>query len=366
MNRRDFARLSALTAVATQVPAFAQATPPRKIGYAAVGLGTISDLFMRSIANSETVQLTALVSGHPDKAARYAEKYNIPKESIYSYESYDRLKENKAVDAVYLGLPNSMHREYTERAASAGKHVLCEKPMAISSAECRAMVDACKKASVKLLIAYRCHYDPTYIAARELLRSGALGEIQAFESAFGFDSRPNLWRLTKKFGGGGPLLDVGIYSLNAIRYFTGEEPSKFTAIAATRDHTSGRFKEVEQNLSWTMQFPSGIVAACNCSYGSSMPGFLNVHGTRGSLFFEEAFGGQGIHVHGSYSVPDGHANQTVDLLNSGKDPFQLQLEGEHLAKCILNNTEPWTPGEEGLRDLEAIEKIYAAAGTPIA
>src|SRR6266702_1856160 len=127
MNRREFARLSALLLAASQLPSFAQASGNRKIGYAAVGLGTISDIFMKAVAHSSTTKITALVSGHPEKAARYAEQYGVPKDSIYNYENFDRIRENKNVDATYIGLPNSMHKEYTIRSAQAGKHVLCEK-----------------------------------------------------------------------------------------------------------------------------------------------------------------------------------------------------------------------------------------------
>ena len=134
------------------------------------------------------------------------------------------------------GLPNSMHREYTMRAAQAGKHVLCEKPMAISSAECRQMIDACKKAGVKLMIGYRIHYDPTTPGARRLVQAGELGPPQSFQGAFGNNLDPGQWRLTRKYGGGGSLMDVGIYPLNEIRWLLGEEPIGFTAVASTMDH----------------------------------------------------------------------------------------------------------------------------------
>ncbi len=137
MDRRTFTRLSALTLAATRLPAFAQSTPQKPVGYAAIGLGTISDIFMRACAKTQTAKVTALVTGHAEtKGKHYAAMYGIPESSIYTYETFDRIRDNKDVDAVYVGLPNSMHREYTVRAAQAGKHVLCEKPMAISSAEC--------------------------------------------------------------------------------------------------------------------------------------------------------------------------------------------------------------------------------------
>jgi predicted dehydrogenase len=168
-----------------------------------------------------------------------------------------------------------MHCEYTVRAAQAAKHVLCEKPMAISSAECRKMIDACRQAKVKLMIAYRVQYDPTWIQAIEIIRSGKIGQLESFQGGFYGQQPVGAWRLTKKLGGGGALMDMGIYPLNAIRHITGEEPTDFTAIISTREH-SDRFTEVEQSMEWTMKFPSGMIASCGCSYGQRGPSFLNI------------------------------------------------------------------------------------------
>lgn len=366
MNRREFARLSALSLAASQLPNLGRAQSGKKIGYAAVGLGTISDIFMKAVANSSTTKITALVSGHPEKAARYAEQYGVPKDSIYNYENFDRIRENKNIDATYIGLPNSMHKEYTIRSAQAGKHVLCEKPMAISSAECREMIDACRKANVKLMIGYRVHYDPTHLEAIRIINAGKLGQIQSFEGGFGGNFAPNQWRLTRALGGGGSLMDMGIYPLNAIRFYTGEEPGQVAAFVSTRDRGSGRFTEVEQNISWTMKFPSGILANCSSSYGANGGSFLHVHGTQGMLALTPAFNYQGIYLRGYYTDSATNHSTEIDSPGTGRHPFQFQIEAEHLAECILENKEPKTSGEEGLRDLEAIEKIYASAGAPIA
>ena len=361
ITRRGFAKLSALTLAATRLPSFAQApTGEKPVGYAAVGLGTISDIFMRACANTKSAKITALVTGHPDtKGKHYAELYGIPETSIYTYETYDRLRDNKDVDAVYIGLPNSMHREYTVRAAQLGKHVLCEKPMAISSAECRTMIDACRKAGVKMMIGYRVHYEPTHVEAKRLIDSGAIGQIESFEGAFGFNAAPGAWRLTRQYGGGGSLMDVGIYPMNEIRWLTGEEPVAFTAVASTRDHTSGRFAEVEQTLDFTLKMPSGITAAIGSTYGSNMPGYLRVHGDRGDLEIINAYNYSGVHLVGM-------AGGRIDTASQGNQTMHFQLEAEHFANCIRTNTEPRTPGEEGLHDMLAIEAIYKAAGTPIA
>jgi predicted dehydrogenase len=361
MNRRHFTKVSALALASTHLPSFAQhAADDKPIGFAAVGLGTISDVFMRACLHSESARITALVTGHrEEKGMKYAEMYGIPKSSIYTYEEYERLKDNKDVDAVYIGLPNSMHREFTVRAAKIGKHVLCEKPMAISSAECRTMIDACEKANVKLMIAYRVHYDPTWIQAIQIIEDGGIGEIQSFQGGFYNQQSAGAWRLSRELGGGGSVLDLGIYPLNAIRHITREEPAQYTAVVSTRDH-SGRFAEVEQSVEWTMKFPSGIIASCGCSYGQSAPGFLTINGDKGSLQFESAFLYDGVHLRGN---ADG---KEIDIAGTGKAPFQFTVEADHFAECIRNNRQPESPGEEGLKDMLAIEAIYRAAGTPIA
>jgi predicted dehydrogenase len=362
MDRRTFTRLSALTLAATRLPAYAQpAAPAKPIGFAAIGLGTISDIFSRACAKSQSAKITAVVTGHPEtKGKHYAATYRFPESSIYTYETFDRIRDNPAVDAVYVGLPNSMYREYTVRAAQAGKHVLCEKPMAISSAECSEMIAACRKASVKLMIGYRVHYEPTHLEAQRILQSGALGDLEAFEGAFGFDARPNQWRLTRHYGGGGPLMDVGIYPLNETRWLTAEEPTAFTAVAATRDHTTGRFADIEQTLNWTMKFPSGIIAAFGCTYGADMPGYLRIHGSKGSIELTNAYAYTNVHLNGI------GGGIRASLTTPGDDTAHFVLEAEHFANCIRTNTEPRTPGEEGLKDLVAMEAIYKAAGTPIA
>jgi len=362
ISRRAFVGMSASSVVAARLPLFAQsAEAERPVGFAAVGLGTISNIFMHGCAGSQAAKVTGLVTGHPDtKGKRYGQLYSVPDTSVYTYETFDRIRDNKEIEAVYIGLPNSMHCEYTVRAAQAGKHVLCEKPMAISSAECRRMIDACKSAGVKLMIAYRVHYDPTHLQAQQLIRSGAIGEIQAFEGAFGFNAGPNQWRLVRKLAGGGSLMDVGIYPLNEARWLTGEEPVSFTAVPTTRDKTSGRFAEMEQTLDFTVKFPSGIVGAFACTYGADMPGFLRIHGERGTLELNPAYNYTGTHL-----VTLGR-RQGVDTQSPESDnSYQFKLEAEHFAHCVRTQAEPTTPGEEGLKDLMAIESIYKAAGTPI-
>lgn len=357
-TRREFARAlgASATLSALSVAAHSQ-DQQRKIGYCIVGLGRISmQHFMPACKMSQRCQVTALVSGHRDKAEKMAAEYNVPAKNIYSYQNYDEIANNKDIDAVYIALPNSMHAEYTIRAANAGKHVLCEKPMATTVKDCQAMIDACKAAEKKLMIAYRCQYEPTNSRAVQLIRDGKLGKIQAIESTFGFAEQLGEWRLNRKMAGGGPLMDVGIYSLNACRYLTGEEPDHIEGYSSVIDH-DGRFEQVEENVSWTMKFPSGVVASCNTTYGADMPGFYRVHGTKGMMHVEPAFSYEGLHLKAKIQ-----GEPEIDEPNPARDPAQFLLEADHFSECILQNKEPKTSGEEGLRDMQLIAKIYKSAG----
>jgi len=357
ISRRDLLRLAASTAASR----LGQAQESRKVGYCMVGLGRISmQHFMPACRTTRQSRVTALVSGHRDKAERMAAEYGIPRENIYSYENYDAIATNQDIDAVYVALPNSMHAEYTIRAAKAGKHVLCEKPMATSVADAQAMVDACRAANRKLMIAYRCQLEQTNLHAIDLIRSGKLGKVEAIQSAYGFNIGRNEWRCNSKLAGGGPLMDVGIYSLNACRYLTGEEPAELHGYASVIDQ-DGRFKEVEENLAWTMKFPSGVVASCDTAYGADMPGYYRVHGSKGVLHVDAAFGYEGqiltAHVQGQ---------PVVSEPNPAKDPSHFVLEADHFAECVLRNMTPKTPGEEGLRDMQLMERIYQSCGRKLA
>jgi predicted dehydrogenase len=366
LSRREFSKLGGLAAAgmaSNPLSALAQETPGKdgRIGYAIVGLGRISlDHFMPACLQSKHSKVTALVSGHPEKARKYAAQFNVPENSIYTYEQYDRIRENPNVDAVYIALPNSMHAEYTIRAAEAGKHVLCEKPMATTVADSRNMIAACAKAKRKLMIAYRCQLESVNLKAISLIRSGAIGTVQAIESANGFNISPGEWRLDKKLAGGGPMLDVGIYSLNACRFLTGEEPQVLAAYSSTIDH-DGRFKEVEENDSWTMRFPSGILASCNTSYGADMNGYYRVHGSKGMIDLSPAFGYQGIHMTGSITGADGK-QQPLDMPEPGHDPDQFVVEADYFSDCVRNDAPVKMNGEEGLRDMTLMAQIYRSAG----
>ncbi len=362
LTRREFTRL-AVAGAASQVVSPLLAQSDRKIGYCMIGLGRISmDHFMPGLLTSKNSRLTGLVSGHRDKALAQAAKYGVPESSIYSYENMDQIKNNPAIDAVYVALPNSMHAEYTIRSARAGKHVLCEKPMATRVADAQAMIKACKEANKKLMIAYRCHYEPTNLRAMQLIREGRIGKIMAIESANGFNERAGEWRLDRKLAGGGPLMDMGVYSLNACRYLTGEEPVEIKAFASTIDH-DGRFDTVEENVSWTMKFPSGALASVNTTYGASMNGFYRVHGSMGYLYVEPAFSYQGLHLTGTF-FEKGSKPTTIDEPNTNTDPSQFTAQADYFSDCVLQDKTPKTAGEEGLLDMQYMSKIYQSAGLP--
>jgi predicted dehydrogenase len=371
MDRRAFSKLSALTLAATRLHAQSPSQPPQQsptgaptlakpVGYAPVGLGLISNIFIKACAQTPNARITGLVSGHAEeKAPRYQQQFNIPNSSVYTYETYDRIRDNPAIDAVYIGLPNSMHCEYTVRAAEAGKHVLCEKPMAISSAECRKMIDACRAHNVKLMIAYRIHYDPTWQHIRDLARNGSIGEIQGFQGGFYGNKLQGEWRLDRKLAGGGSLMDLGIYPLNAIRWIADEEPTTYAAQVSTKIK-GARFASVEESVEFNFKFPSGTLASSGSSYGEAGPAYLTICGTDGYIQVQPAFFYDGLKFTGQGK------NGPINGSNDTKGPYQFVYEADHFAACIRNNTTPLTAGEEGLADMLAMEAIYRAAGAPIA
>ena len=370
VKRRDFTRLLAAASAVSVLPAFsnAQTAPGSKIRYCALGLGRITvEHFMPVTRMSALGEITAVVSGHRVKALKIAAEYRIPATSIYSYEEYDKIRDNPNINAVYIGLPNGMHAEYTIRAASAGKHVLCERPMANTVDECEAMIAISRKADRQLMIAYRCQLEATTLHAQKLVRSGVLGKIEAIESSNGFNIAPGEWRLNRKLASVGPLMDVGIYSLNACRFLTGEEPIDISAYSSVIDH-DGRFEEVEENLCWTMKFPSGTVASCTTTYGANMEGFIRLHGSKGSLMLN-GFGYQGISLTAKMNgAVKGEPGVQVNDFEQDNDPAQFKVESDYFSKCILSKTTPVPSGGEGLRDMALMRKIYesAALNRPVA
>lgn len=362
LNRRDFARLAAAASACSALPAslLAQAGAPlKKIRYAPVGLGLISvDHFMPGTRMGQYGEIAGLVSGTPEKARKLAAEYKVPDGNIYTYETFDKIKDNPNIDAVYIGLPNNMHAEYTIRAAEAGKHVLCEKPMAVNVKECEQMIAACKKHNRKLMIAYRCHLQSSHMQARDLIRSGAMGKVEAIEGAAGFNIAHGVWRTKRQFAGGGPLMDIGIYALNAARFVLGEDPSDISAYSSTVDHDD-RFVDIEENVSWTMKFPSGAVASMTTTYGANQEGFLRVH-CSGGVVEIDGFGYSGISL--KVQKRGRGVNEETVQTDNGKDPYQFAIESDYFSQAVMNNTAIEPSGEEGLKDMQAIAKIYASAG----
>ena len=334
-----------------------QPDPNRKLGFAMVGLGGFSlHQLLPSFKDCKRARVTALVSGDPEKARKTADRYGVdPNTGIYNYENFDSIKDNPDVDVVYVVLPNGMHAEYTIRAAKAGKHVLCEKPMAVSSDECREMIAACREAGKKLMIGYRVRYEPHNIEAIRICRSGEIGRLIAIQSDHGFPlQHPGPWRLNKKLAGGGPLLDIGIYALNATRYLTGEEPVEITAQMFTpANHPA--FTEVEESCVWTSRFASGVLAACTTSYGYQPHNRYRVMGTLGHVELDPATGYGGLRM----TKNIGGKSERVNLGEFN----EFAAEMDHMAQCVQENKDPLTPGEEGLADQIAMEAIYESART---
>ena len=332
--------------------------PKDRVGFAVVALGRLSiEQILPAFAQSTRCKVTALVSGSPEKLKAVGAHYGIPAESLYGYDDFDRVAQNDAVQVVYIVLPNSMHREFVLRAAAARKHVLCEKPMATSSADAKTMIAACADAGVKLMIAYRCRYEPHHVEVIKRAQGGDLGPIKLIEAINGQNQGdPSQWRLRKALSGGGALPDVGIYCLNAARAVTGEEPVEIEAQVHSTPNDP-RFREVEETVNWLMRFPSGVMANLSTSYGVHRASRLAVNLDGGSLVLEHAFP-----YHGQRLL-EVRARDQLDteavIQVSPKDHFATEMD--HMAECVLKGETPRTPGEEGLRDMLLMEAIYKAA-----
>jgi len=330
--------------------------PGKKVGYAIVGLGQLAIWnILPAISKCEKAKVVALVSGHPDKANKIAQRYGVNPKNIYNYENYDTIKDNPEVDVIYVVLPNSMHAEYTIRGFKAGKHVFCEKPMATSVADCEAMIAAGKKAGKKLMIGYRCRYEPYNLAMIEMARSQKLGPIKIIQTDAGFNiGDPTQWRLKKAMAGGGSLMDIGIYALQACRYLSGEEPTEVNAMEYTTPNDP-RFTEVEESINFQLRFPSGILANATSSYGCEYRSHFRVLTTKGYFELDPAMSYNALRMR----VYDGHELSEPNI--SARDHFLSELE--HFSECVMENKDPLTPGEEGLRDMKILMAIYEAAKT---
>jgi len=330
--------------------------PGKKLGYAIVGLGSLSiNQILPAFALCEHSKPVAFVTGHPDKAAKLGPRYGIDPKNVYSYENYDTIRDNPLVDIIYIVLPNSMHAEYTIRGLKAGKHVLCEKPMATSVADCEAMIAAAKQANRKLMIAYRCQYEPFNREMVRIARAKEYGRLVSIVGDNGFNiGDPTQWRLNRQLAGGGSLMDIGIYGLNAARFIAGEEPTEVTATIYTTPNDP-RFKEVEETTHFQLRFPSGTLGSFTTSYGYSSQGRIRAIATDGWYQLEPSMNYTGLRM----QVHRG--NHTDEVMLPQRDHFALEME--HMSDCVMNNKGPQTPGEEGLRDVTIMMAIYEAAKT---
>ena len=340
------------------------APPDKRVRYAVVGLGHLTlEQILPAFAQCRRSKVTALVSGDANKAGQVAQQYGISPKNIYNYQNYDTLRDNPDVDAIYIVLPNSMHLEYTVRGAQAGKHILCEKPMANSSAEAQQMIDACKKASRKLMIAYRIQYETYNRAMMNLVRSREIGAVKLIEMVNGQNQGGDLnqWRLKKSLAGGGALPDIGLYCLNTARFLTGEEPME---IQANMYSTSGdpRFKEVEENVNWMMRFPSGIQVVASTSYGIHDSKRYRVYGSDAWAEMNPAFPYKGLRMMVGHKSPT-NAMMEIKEERILDEKNQFALEMDHFSECVQENKTPFTPGEEGLQDHKLMEAIYESART---
>jgi predicted dehydrogenase len=358
VSRRRFLQsasvAAAAIAVAPHVRGQDNAAAKKKLGFAIVGLGRFgAGQLLRSLPGCQSAYPAALVSGKPDKAKDLAQKYGVKESSIYNYENFDRVAENADVDVVYVVLPNSMHHEFTIRAAKAGKHVICEKPMANTVKECEEMIAACKAANKKLMIGYRLRYEPTHMRAIEMCRNKELGALRVIESVHSFNIGPNEWRTDKKLAGGGPVMDLGVYCINACRYLSGEEPTHVSAMTY-QPKDDPRFTTTEAQMVFNMKFASGLLTYCSTSYAHHSAGRYHVLSEKAEMTMNPAFsyGGLKLNVRGR-GVKEGDIE--LPQIN------QFAAEMDHFAECVRDGKPVRTPGEEGLADLKVIEALYQSA-----
>ncbi|WP_374949236.1 Gfo/Idh/MocA family protein [Mucilaginibacter sp.] len=344
-----------------EAPLPAIVEPQKRIGFAIVGLGSLAlGEIMPAFGACKFAKPVALVSGSPDKAGKVAKQYGIAEKNIYNYQNFDQIKNNPEIDAVYIVLPNGMHEEFVIRAAKAGKHVLCEKPMANTSAEARRMIKACKDAGKKLMIAYRIQYEPHNRLAMQWARDKHFGKIKMIDLVNTQNiGEPGQWRLNKKLAGGGSLPDIGLYCLNTARFILGEEPE---SVMASIYSTPGdvRFKEVEETVQWQMNFPAGAMVSASTSYGVHKSRRYRCYGDNGGWFgLDSAFDYHRLRMEASQAQGKLETRMSPDM--GEKNQFAIELD--HMAQCIMENKEPYTPGEEGLQDQIIMEAIYESART---
>lgn len=329
-----------------------RARADRKLNVALCGLGRYANVLKRGFAESRHCRLAGIVTGTPAKAAQWQQEFNLPAKNVYTYETFDQVRNNPDIDLIYITLPNGLHKDYTIRAAQAGKHVIVEKPMAFTVPDCRAMIDACRKAGVQLAVGYRLHYEPHHIELKRLGQQKVFGPVRLIEASLGYQlagTPPDDWHLKKAMAGGGALMNLGVYCIQSARYVLGEEPISVTAQYSPVTMPQ-LFREVEENITWQLTFPSGAVntsattANCNIDrfYASADNGFFELSPALSYGPF------QGRSSQGPFNFPV--VNQQAALLD---DVASHILAHQPLPAHIA--------GEEGLKDMRVIEGIYRAA-----
>ncbi|MBT3383620.1 MAG: Gfo/Idh/MocA family oxidoreductase [Prolixibacteraceae bacterium] len=317
----------------------------KKLGIALIGLGYYStDLLAPGLQQTENCYLSGIVTGSMDKEEIWVDKYNIQKKNIHNYENFDEIADNKDIDVVYVVLPNSMHKEFVIRAAKAGKHVICEKPMALNAEESREMIAACKTAGVSLSIGYRLRYEPYTQQIEKFARETTFGKLRFINTAAGFYMRrpTDNWKIKAEFGGGA-MMDMGAYPLQAARYATGLEPISVTAQQINLDPDN--ISETDETTTFQLEFPNGEFAQCMTTFAGSV-NFLKINAEKGEYGLEPFSGYKGLHgflPHGKkFDFPEKH---------------QQAHQMDEMCRAIMEGKPSLTPGEEGLRDMIIIDAI---------
>jgi predicted dehydrogenase len=327
----------------------------KPVGYAVIGLGGFAQgAILPGFGHSKKAKLVALVSGDRSKAKRFATKFHAG--AFYTYEELPACFSNPQVEAVYIATNNGSHAHYAVQAASAAKHVLCEKPMANSVEECRQMLEACRASDVRLMIAYRKYFEPASLELKKLITSGRLGRLKYIHSAFGIVLRARgksgAWHLDPKLSGGGALPDVGVYCVNTIRWLVGEEPLEASAYQWTTDPET--FSKVDESIAFRLNFPHGLVAQATSSFSAAQSSFLQVHGEKGWAALNPAY---------PYDEERCLFGKTGERWFEKKFKVidELSLELDAFADSIRGNREPRPNGVQGMRDVAVMEAIYQSA-----
>ncbi len=352
LKRRDFlTKVAAASAVAAlPTSSFANILTPqkKKHGVALMGLGYYStDLLAPALQLTKHCELRGIITGSPSKIPVWQEKYGIKDQNIYNYENMDEIADNDAIDVIYVVLPNSMHAEYAIKAANAGKHVWCEKPMARTVAECQSIIDACNKNKRYLSIGYRMQHEPNTQTLIKWSKTKPYGNIQSLTAEAGFyNGSTNHWKLQRAMGGGA-MYDMGVYSLNAARYVTGEEPIAVTAsISTSRPEI---YTEVDETTIFKLEFPSGAIANCKTSFGANL----------NDLKVNCANGWYGLSPFQAYNGIKGSTSDGKKLITPIENEQAKQMDDDALA--IMNKSSLLVPGEEGLKDIRVVEAVYKSA-----